>query len=378
MVVPPAEGGLAQHVIALLRGLASEGYQVAVCCEPEGPVAEAAEALDFPLHPVRLAAEGPSRTLVSVVQVARAVGSLHAQIVHTHSFRAGLVGALLMPGAAGAKLVATIHNFPPAPPEGKAKARRRDRWAVRTLLRRADRIITVSEALRSDLAALLPRAAEKMLTIPNGVDTARDPVDQAAARRRLGLNVSAPLVGMVARLAPEKGITHFLRCCRIVSQQRPDARFLLAGEGPLREQVEADRRGLGLENRVHLFGKEEDMRDVFAALDVLVVASTMEGSSIAAMEAMCQQKPVVATGVGGVPEVVSDGETGVLVEPENPEALARGVLGLLQDTELRAHMGAQGRRRVKELFDMQTMVARVKEVYADVVRADLERAGGEK
>lgn len=378
MVVPPAGGGLAQHVVALLRGLAAEGYQAAVCCEPESLVAEAAEALSFPVHPVRIAAEGPSRTLMSVVQVARAVGSLQAQIVHTHSFRAGLVGALVMPGAGGARLAATIHNFPPGPPEGRAKARRRDRWAVQMLLRRADRLITVSDALRRELAELRPRAADKMLTIPNGVDTTKDPVDQAAARRLFDLNPLAPVIGMVARLAPEKGIPQFLRCCQVVSQQRPEAQFLLAGDGPLREQVEADRGKLGLEDRVRLLGEVDALHELLAALDVLVVASTTEGSSVVAMQAMCQQRPVVATRVGGVPEVVSDGETGILVEPENHRELARGVLTLLDDADLRARMGVRGRQRVKELFDMQDMVARVKEVYADLVRADLEKTGGEK
>jgi len=150
----------------------------------------------------------------------------------------------------------------------------------------------------------------------------------------------------------------------VVSQQRPEAQFLLAGDGPLREQVEADRGKLGLEDRVRLLGEVDALHELLAALDVLVVASTTEGSSVVAMQAMCQQRPVVATRVGGVPEVVSDGETGILVEPENHRELARGVLTLLDDADLRARMGVRGRQRVKELFDMQDMVARVKEVYA--------------
>ena len=377
MVAPPSSGGLSRHVVALLEGLACDGYEVGVCCEPESPIAQAAEARSFAVYGVSMGAGGPSKTLISAVQVARAVGAMQAQIVHTHSFRAGLVGALVMPGAPGARLVATIHNFPPGSATMRAR-RRRERWAIGMLLRRADRLITVSEALRRQLVELRPRVADKTVTIPNGIDTRQEPVDQVVAREALELDPEKPLVGMVARLAPAKGIAQFLRCCQLISQRRPDAHFVLAGGGPLWEEAQADREKLGLADRLHLLGEVASTREVVAALDVLVVASTSEGSSVVAMEAMSQGKPVVATRVGGLPEVVCDGETGLLAAADDPAELARGVLALLDDPDLGRRMGERGRRRVKEFFDVREMVARVKEVYADLVREDLEGTGGRK
>ena len=377
MVAPPSRGGLARHVVALLEGLACEGYEVGVSCQPDGPIAEAAKAHSMPVYAVNLGGRGPSATLVSVVQAARAAGAMHARIIHTHAFRAGLVGALMMPGAPGAKLVATIHNFPPGAPTMKA-GRSRERWAVRMLLRRADRLITVSEALRGKLVELRSGVEAKSITIPNGVNTSQEPMEQEAAREMLGLRAEGPVVGMVARLAPAKGIAQFLDACKLISGRFPAARFVLAGGGPLWEEAIAKRDELGLADRLDLLGEVASTREVMGALDVLVVASTSEGSSVVAMEAMSQGKPVVATNVGGLPEVVVDGGTGLLVEADDPAALAHAALRLLGEPELGRQMGLRGRQRAKQCFDKREMVARVKEVYADLLREEADATGGRK
>ena len=376
MVAPPSSGGLARHVISLLDGLSEDGYEVGVACEADSLIAEVARARSTPVYGVSVGGRGPSGTLVSVVQVARAVGALHAQIIHTHSLRAGLVGALVMPGAPGAKLVATIHNFPPGGATMQAR-RSRERWAVRMLLRRADRLVTVSEALRGELIALRSEVAAKTVTIPNGVDISAEATDQSSARAALELPPEGPVVGMVARLAPAKGIAEFIQCCKLVSEQWPAARFVLAGGGPLWEEAQARREALGLADRLQLVGEVESTREVMGAVDVLVVASTSEGSSVVAMEAMACGKPVVATRVGGLPEVVLDGETGILVEAGDPRGLAEGIERLLQDPELGRQMGMRGKQRARQCYDVREMVARVKEVYADLLwaRAPTDQSG---
>ncbi len=377
MVAPPSSGGLARHVISLVDGLVEDGYEVGVACEVDSAIAEAARARSTPVYGVRIGARGPSGTLVSAVQVARAVGALHAQIIHTHSLRAGLVGALVMAGAPGAKLVATIHNFPPGGATMRAR-RSQERWAVRMLLRQADRLVTVSDALRNELIALRPQVAGRTLTIPNGVDTSADAVEQATARAALELPAEALVVGMVARLAPAKGIAEFIQCCKLVSEQWPAARFVLAGGGPLWEEAQARREELGLGDRLQLLGEVESAREVMGAVDVLVVASTSEGSSVVAMEAMAYGKPVVATRVGGLPEVVSDGETGIVVEPGDPRGLAEGIGRLLHDPDLGRQMGMRGRQRARQCYDTRQMLARVKDVYADLLREEMDATGGRR
>jgi glycosyltransferase involved in cell wall biosynthesis len=249
---------------------------------------------------------------------------------------------------------------------------------------RAKHIITVSEALRRNLVAAYPEAIARSTTIYNGVETqqppARDPVGWAGLRQPTAGALPessapySPLVGAVARLAPQKGILEFIRAARLVADAHPSVAFALAGDGPLMPEAVALRRELGLERQLHLIGHSEGVKDFIASLDLLVVPSLSEGSSVVAMEAMALGKPVVATAVGGVPEVVSGGETGVLVQPGDAQALADGMLELLRDPARAQEMGERGRQRAVREFDVSDMVEKTKAVYADVMRDDL-RAG---
>ena len=376
LVAPPARGGLARHVISLLAALHQEGYELGVASDPEGPIAEAARERSLPFYGVSVSGVNPSRAAVGALQIAGAISGLQAQIIHSHSFSASLISALAAPLARSARLVATIHNYPPDA-TGMRAARAQHRWALRQVVRRAARLITVSDALRSDLLALHPGVADKAITIPNGIEigamTARDP---AAARSALGLPGDAALVGMVARLAPQKGIPEFIRACRLVADRWPEVQFVLAGDGPLREEAASLQDELALGERLHLVEAVNSTGDLIAALDLLVVASTSEGSSLVAMEAMAREKPVVATRVGGVPEVVADGNTGVLVQPGDPAALAEGIEALLRDPERAHQMGQRGRRRVAERFDLHQMLERTKQVYAGLLREQIKTKGG--
>jgi glycosyltransferase involved in cell wall biosynthesis len=399
LVCSPARGGMASHVIALLKGLQADGYQVGVACEPEGVIAEVARELEVPAYAVKLRGSGvssarrpaprapeapasplrsalaaPSAALRAGLHVRQASAAMRAQIIHTHSFRAGMLGAaiLAMPLTGGVRLVATIHSYPPGAHTMRGRHARHP-WAIRLVVRRASRLITVSEALRRELVEAWPDAEAKSICIPNGVDTRAETVKPAAARAALGLAVRGPVIGMMARLAPQKGIADFLHAARIVASGYAEASFVLAGDGPLRGQAEALRGELSMEDRLHLLGHISSPREFMAALDVLVVASTSEGSSVAAMEAMAAGRPVVATAVGGVPEVVTEGETGLLVKPSDPEALAAAVAQLLADPARAREMGERGRQQAAQRFDVRQMIARTEEVYADVIREELER-----
>jgi len=376
LVASPARGGIARHVVSLLTELPPAGYRVRVACEPDGPIARAAE--DNGIHRYCLfpsARTGLARVALSGVRLARAAADFDAQIIHTHSFGAGFAGALAAPLSPTARLLATIHNYPPAA-QGMRLARVHHRWAMGMLLRRASRLITVSEALRRDLIALSPSAAERTITIPNGVDTQAEVTGSTAhIRAGLGLPQERPVVGMIARLAPQKGIATFIRAAALLADGHPEVVLILAGDGPLRDEACALRRELALENRLHLCQEVVSSRELIAALDILVVASTSEGSSVVAMEAMSAGKPVVATAVGGVPEVVADGQTGLLVEPEDPKALAAAVRSLLDDPERAREFGDQGRRRAAQLFDLRLMLERTRAVYADLIREQIPPRG---
>jgi len=142
LAAPPARGGLARHVVSLLSGLHRDGYQVGVACDPGEAVSQAARERSIPLFEIPILARGgPPQAAVAALKLARAAASLQAQIVHTHSFSAGLVGALALPLAAGSRLVATLHTYPPGA-EGMRARRRRDRWALGLICRSASRLIS--------------------------------------------------------------------------------------------------------------------------------------------------------------------------------------------------------------------------------------------
>jgi glycosyltransferase involved in cell wall biosynthesis len=376
MVAPAARGGLARHVVSLLAALCEEGQEVSVVCDLDGPIAEAARDRSVPIFASSFSSDGnPSRAAMASIQLARAVSEQGTRVVHTHSFAAGLTGALAMSLSPGARMVASIHNYP-AEADGMRARRRRHRWALRRMCAVARRLIAVSDALRRDLVEAEPDAAGKCVTIPNGVDTtaapARDPAD---TRRALRIPPDCPLVGMVARLAPQKGVTDFVRAARQVADRCPSAHLVLAGDGPLAGEARSLGHSLAMDGRLHLLGEMDAPLDLIAALDVLVVASTSEGSSLVAMEAMALSKPVVGTAVGGVAEIVVDGDTGLLVAPGSPAALAEGIGCLLERPERARRMGERGQRRAAAQFDVRSMVERTKAVYADVLRERVEAEG---
>ena len=376
LVAPPAAGGLASHVIALLHGLHRWGYDLRVVCQPAGRIAGAAAQRGIPAVTMRCTGEGgPPRIALRAVRLAKIIRALRPHIVHTHSFGATMTGAAACAIARSPGLVITIHNYPPGT-QAMAPAGKGERWAFGRALRRARRIITVSEALRRDLVLSYPEVMAKSLTIRNGVETDR-PLSRSPSDIRLehGLPADAPLVGMVARLAPQKGIMEFIRAARVIADIYPPAAFALAGDGPLMPAAVQLRRELGLEQQLHLLGRIDWARELIGSLDLLVISSLSEGSSVVAMEAMALSKPVVATSVGGVPEVVAGGESGILVPPGEVEALAGAVIELLRDPARAQEMGERGRQRAASQFDINDMIERTKAVYADVIRGKLEPQG---
>jgi glycosyltransferase involved in cell wall biosynthesis len=200
----------------------------------------------------------------------------------------------------------------------------------------------------------------------NPVDLSRfRPVDAAtrrAVREALGIEWDVPVVICVARFDPVKGVDVLIDAWREIASTIPQAMLLLVGDGPLREALAQRIRANGLNTSVRFLGYRSDVEAVLRAADLCVVPSRSEGFSLAALEAMATGLPVVATGVGGLPEVVKDGETGVLVEPENPPALAKAVIRLLADPTLRSEVAAAALASARG-YDIDASCARLETLY---------------
>ncbi|MEQ8763814.1 MAG: glycosyltransferase [Planctomycetota bacterium] len=247
-------------------------------------------------------------------------------------------------------------------------------WYDRLFLKHLDSIVAVGEAQARYLVEEEGIEPERLRVIHNGIDTRRfhgaiTPARDLAARKAEGRR----LVGLVAALRPEKAHGVFLEAAARIAKQMPEVDFVLVGDGPERSSIEATIERLGLQGRVLMLGTRSDLPAIHAALDVVALSSypVVETFSIAILEAMACEKPIVTTDVGSLREMVVDGHTGSLVPHSDPERLAASLSDMLRDPARAREMGRAGRRRVVEHFSIERMVKSYEELLSEEATADL-------
>jgi glycosyltransferase involved in cell wall biosynthesis len=235
----------------------------------------------------------------------------------------------------------------------------------RFVLRRYARVAAVSDEVKRRLLKAGVRG-EAIRLIRNGIEL--HPFDHAAPSLREDLALDgAPVVGLIGRLSSEKGIDIFLRAAALVLVEFPSAKFVVVGEGPDKEKLERLVDELNIRASVSMLGRRGDMPSVYASLDIMVSSSRQEGLPIAILEGMASSLPLVATAVGEVPTVVLDGRTGLLVPAEDVDLLAKGILQLLRNPEMRTRFGAAAKQRVEEEYSAARMTADYLGVYAEAI-----------
>jgi len=289
-------------------------------------------------------------------------------LVHTHTSKAGAVGRL---AAWLARVPAVIHT-----PHGHVfygyygpVMSKLICLAERALAKITDRIVTLTDRGAQEHVQFKIAGPAKFVTIPSGVvlSTFRSlHVDPVLKRKALGLPAEGPVVGTVGRLVPVKGHAWLLRSIPFVLTEFPAAHFVLVGDGPLREELTWLAEELGIGRHVTFLGTREDVPECLTAFDLFVFPSLNEGMGLALIEAMVLGLPVVATTVGGIPDIVVDGETGTLVPPCDERALAAALVGLLQDPHRRRMYGEAARRRVDKRFDVVSAVRAIEALYETV------------
>lgn len=274
-------------------------------------------------------------------------------IVHTQLFGGDTWGRIAAIRAGVPHIVSTEQNT--NLDEGAVK-----RAIKRRLARRTDRIVAISDAVRSYSVRVDRIPLEKFVVIPNGVDL--DVYRPAPATPHEGIRFLT-----VARHVPQKGLDVLLDAFAIVRARLPRATLDLVGDGPLRGALEDQVRTFGLTDAVHVRGFERTFASAYQRADIFVLPSRWEGLGIAAIEAAACGLPTVASDVGGLREVVADGETGILVPPSDPKPLADAMLALAADRPRRALMGHAARRRAERTFDIAAIVRRYEDLYASLV-----------
>jgi glycosyltransferase involved in cell wall biosynthesis len=374
-------GGAQENTLETVCGLDPRRFRTALLCGPEsGPEGSLLDearrrGASVTIEPALRRELRPLLDVRALLRLARVMRRGAFDLVHTHSSKAGVLGRLAARLARVPGVVHTVHGWPFH--ERQSPARRRLYVALeRAAARAADRLVAVSTRdLETGLAAGIgPRA--RWVVVRSAVDLGG--VRAAAGRRAAvraawGVPPEAAVVGTVARLAPQKAPLDFVEAAARIARARPEARFVVAGDGPLRAAVEEGVRAAGLAGRLVLLGLRRDVAEVLAGLDVFVTTALWEGLPRALVQAMAAGLPVVATAAGGTPEVVRPEESGLLVPAGRPEATAGAVLRLLADPALARRLGEAGRSAVGAEFDLPTMLARLAALYEDVVAA--RRAG---
>lgn len=333
-------------------------YEVAYLLPWKNALVKELEELGLPVTCL----QGASHGLGWVRRLRRLIRDRGIDLVHSHSPVAA-IGVRLV-GTSRLRRVYTEHNvwerYHPV-----------THWGNLLTFPRSHHVFAVSERVRYSIRYPAPL---RFLPMPQ-VETLYHGLDpQAVARwagadgvrQELGIPEGTPMVGTVANFKQHKGYEDLLRAARLVRDEVPDVRFVFVGRGPLEGELRRQARGLGLEDTVVFAGFREDAPRVAGACDVFTLASVYEGLSIALIEAMAMGTPGVVTNVGGLPEVLRDGEQGFLVGPRDPRGLADRITTLLRDRALRERFGLQARRRAAA-FDIRDAVARMEEVYGELL-----------
>lgn len=350
-------GGAEQVVIRLAAGLDRKRFVPLICClNAEGPFAQRARLAGIEVMALGKRGRYDAAVLWKLIRVMR---SRRIDVVHTHLWGANFWGRIAARCAGVPTVVATEHNV--------------DTWKKpyhfvidRFLARWTTRLVAVSQQVR-EFYESHGIGLGRWRVLYNGVDaTAATPRGRGPVYQTLGIVNGEPVVGWIGRLVPAKAPEVFLEAIASASSQFPALKALIIGEGPLRQVAEAQVRQLGLQDRVVLTGMRHDVPDLLAGMDALIFSSEREGLSLAMLEAMAAGVPVIATAVGGTPELIKDGITGLLVPPGQPQELAHRLVELLRDPVQADGIRQAARARVAEHFSLRRMIEAHEAAYEEM------------
>lgn len=339
-----------QQVTYLVRGLLARGHAPVLVAQPDSEIRQRFAAWGYPVLPLRMRGEGD---LGAAIQLARILRREEADLVHLHTAHAHTLGIL-------ASLLAG---------RGRRVVSRRVDFAIGGISARVkygllvDRFIAITEAVAGVLeAGGVP--SERISIAQSGIDPDRvRGGDGPRFRRAVGIPADVPLVGTIAHFAWHKGLEFLVRAWPAVRSRHPRARLVLVGEGEDRAKLEREVAAARVSTSVTLTGFRTDVADALAAFDVFVLPSIMEGLGTSILDALAAEVPVVASAVGGIPEIITDGESGRLVPPEDPDRLAEAIAGLLDDPDTARALAQAGCARVEADYTEEAMVAATLAAY---------------
>lgn len=355
-------------LLSWIKELQNNGFDVTVACT-EGQFAgkiraEGIELVNIPISR-RLS---PFQDFVSLLRLYKFIKKRGFHIVHSYTSKAGFIGRLAARLAGVPVIIHTIfdlpHNSTKNPLLKKLyilMEKLASQWA--------SGFVTISTSNLEEIKKFAIAPLDKVSLIPVGINLNKYQIDadKQKIRRDLGIDESPDIAGIVGRLEPPKGHEFFLRAAKEILKDHPRTFFVIVGSGYLRESLEVFARELGIKDRVIFTGFRDDMIKIMSTFSVFVLPSLWEGQGVVICEAMAMKIPVVASKVGGITDVVNDGETGILVTPADYLTLARAIGDLLSDKDKRLKMGQAGYEKVKKEFLEESCNAKLKDFYGKMI-----------
>jgi glycosyltransferase involved in cell wall biosynthesis len=305
--------------------------------------------------------------LIAINRVKALIEGGKFDIVHTHLPRADVIGRAAARFSRVPVVLTTIHALDK---HRERLSKKIHALADRITMRFATRVICVSNASRHHLCRQFPEIAHRVVTLHNGIDFNKfdQLIDSKEARGALGLTTDKPVIGVTARLRPVKGVEYLLLAVRKLTLQNLIGGCLIVGDGESKSSLERMAAELGISDKVVFTGYRQDVALPLAAMNIFVLPSISEGFPTCLMEAMAMRKPIIATSVGGVPEIIDDGETGVLVPPKEPDRLVSAIAKLIANPEEQKKMVETAYAKAVNRYSLQHMINEYESMYINMVR----------
>jgi glycosyltransferase involved in cell wall biosynthesis len=369
------KGGAQENTLLTVLGLREKGYDVMLLSGPsEGPEGEIesyarAMAVNLAIIPELVRPIDPWKDLVSLVKIFYFIKGHRFDIVHTHTSKAGIIGRLAAKFAGVPVIVHTPHGH-----IFHSYFRPLKTWLLllveKICASMCDKIITLTDKCKAEHINLRIAWPEKFVTIHSGIRLERFLSRSFEADRiRAELNIPAgrKIAGTVARLEPVKGIEYLIDSMKDVLSAMSDVHFLIVGDGSQRKYLQRKARELGIEENVTFTGIREDVPRLISIMDLFVLPSLNEGMGRVLVEAGMMAKPVVATNVSGIPELIDHTQTGLLVEPANAKQLAEGIVELLTNPQKARYMGENAKLRMRDNYSADKMVDKIERLYNELL-----------
>ena len=363
--------GTERHILELAEGLRQCGVAVTIGCPRPSALAERAAASELPVVVIQ---KGGAIDMPAIRKLKAMFNAGEVDLVHAHNGRTGLSAAVSATLAGSGACIVTQHFIEPGRLRQNFVQRTIRTFAHRWTNSRITRFIAISEAVRVGMVSREDARPERITIIPNGISIPKgeSTLDATRVRREFGIPAEAPLIVCVARLEREKDIPTLVAAMARVAGEQPTARCLIVGEGSARRELERQLTRTRLEKTVILTGFRPDSISFIDAADVFVLPSLAEPFGLVILEAMALGKPVIAANAGGPREIVLHGETGLLVEPSQPDDMAAGLVRLIGDPVTRNRMGERGRLRFFEKYTTLQMARATLGVYEQALGVSSE------